>query len=590
MMASPEQSYESLLQAFVDVLQFFRVAVDAERQRADAAWQESDARFRQVFDRAFEGMILHDGGTILAVNPAYATLSGYDQADVVGRPALELLAPASRGHIVSHVLSGSDAPCVGHGVCKGGSTFRAELRSAPIPYQGRRVWVTSIRALAEPSQTEEIRPSLHIHAVEGHVPERTAAWIPGQATVPGEWIETPRLDPHLLQLQKLESIGRLAGGIAHELNNLLTVMLGFTTLAIQGLPAEHAVSPHLQEIHQAEHRAAELVEQLLAFARQQRVMPRLLDLNALLRTLDPMLRRLLQEDIQVVSHLAPTLGRVRMDPGQLEHVVVNLAANARDAMPTGGTLTLETANVTVDPQAARPHVGLRPGAYVTLTVRDTGCGMTEEVKAHLFEPFFTTKEVGQGTGLGLAACYGIVKQNEGYIAVESAVDHGTTVTIYWPRVEESASPSAPVPSAETRAADRETILLVEDEPAVHLAAHVLRAQGYTVLEAATGTEALRVMQTQQGSPIALLVTDVVMPQMGGKALVSRLHAEQPDLNVLFISGYSPDELLQHGIREAGLPLLQKPFTPETLVRMVREVLETPRSHDERVGGESASPG
>jgi len=381
-------------------------------------------------------------------------------------------------------------------------------------------------------------------------------------------------EEQLRQALKMEAVGRLAGGIAHDFNNLLTAIIGYADLGIHSVHPAEPVRRCFVEIQSAANRAAGLTHQLLAFSRRQPLEPRVVSLNDILLDMGNMLRRLIGEDVELVTPLAANLGAVQVDPTQLEQVIVNLAINARDAMPSGGRLTIETTNVTLDEDYAHAQRGVASGDYVLLAVTDTGTGMTDEVKAHLFEPFFTTKEVGKGTGLGLATCYGIVKQSGGHITAYSEPGLGTTFKVYLPRVAETPAALPQRDEAGYLPPGDETILLVEDEEAVRtLSARVLRELGYTLLEAAHGEEALRVVREHAGQPLHLLVTDVVMPQMGGKALAERLRAAQPDLKVLFMSGYSDNGILHLGLTEHGTAYLQKPFTPGVLARKIRDTLD-----------------
>jgi two-component system cell cycle sensor histidine kinase/response regulator CckA len=370
----------------------------------------------------------------------------------------------------------------------------------------------------------------------------------------------------------LESVGRLAGGVAHDFNNLLTVITGYTEFVQQQLPSDAPQQKDLLQIQAAAERAANLTHQLLAFARQQVIEPKVIQLNHLILNLDKMLRRLIGEDIELTTLTAPTLEPVLADPGQIEQILVNLAVNARDAMPDGGKLTIETAHVTLDEDYTRLHPEVLPGHYTLFSVSDTGMGIEESVQQHIFEPFFTTKKKGKGTGLGLATCYGIVKQAGGHIWLYSEPGHGTTFKIYLPCVKAAAEAAVPQPSVE-RPRGSETILLVEDEPPVlKLAATVLRRQGYTVLEASNGQEALEMAGEYTGE-IHLLLTDVIMPQMGGKALVALLQANHPGMKILYASGYTDDTIVHHGILKAGVAFLQKPFTPSSLAHKVRMTLD-----------------
>ena len=387
--------------------------------------------------------------------------------------------------------------------------------------------------------------------------------------------EHKRLEAQLLQSQKMESIGQLAGGIAHDFNNMLSAVIGFIGSARDDIPQDSQAQHDLEAAEGAAWRAAGLTRQLLAFARKQIVEPHVLNLNAVIVELDKLLRRLIGEDIELVTLPAADLGHVKADPGQIEQVIANLVVNARDAMPAGGRLTIETANTVLDANYARQHVGVTPGDYVMLAVSDTGSGMDAEVQQHIFEPFYTTKAIGKGTGLGLSTCYGIIKQHGGNIWVYSEAGHGTTFKVYLPRVYEAADSPAgdaddlPVPQG------TETVLLVEDEPLVReLASTILHAQGYTVLVASNGEEALRVIQASGEETIDLLVTDVVMPQMGGKILAEQVASVYPSINVLFISGYPTDAIVHHGRLEPGTHFLSKPFTRTAFARKVREVLDS----------------
>ncbi|MBI2917870.1 MAG: response regulator [Chloroflexi bacterium] len=380
------------------------------------------------------------------------------------------------------------------------------------------------------------------------------------------------LEEQYYQAQKMESVGRLAGGVAHDFNNLLTAIIGFTEMGLLALPTESPARPYLEEVKGAGERAATLTRQLLTFSRRQPVQPKVFNLGELTSNMAKILRRLIGEDIELATRSALGLWKVTADPGQIEQVLVNLAVNARDAMPHGGNLLIEVANVTLKPDHVRQHGEVPPGDYVLLAITDTGAGMSEEIKAHLFEPFFTTKK--QGTGLGLATCYGIVKQSGGHISICSELGKGTMAKVYLPRTadgaEEAPKSQDPVPSAR----GRETVLLVEDDPAVRsLSAGALRQLGYTVLEAANGDEALHVVHEHSATSIQLVLTDLVMPQMGGKQLAERLVAMRPDLKVAFMSGYADGAIAHNGMLEAGTTFLQKPFSRRALAQMVRGVLD-----------------
>ena len=388
-----------------------------------------------------------------------------------------------------------------------------------------------------------------------------------------ETTERRGLEAQLQQAQKMEAVGQLAGGIAHDFNNLLTVITSYGAMVMADLPRESPHTNDVQEILNAANRASSLTRQLLAFSRRQVLQPNVLDLNALTGNLEKMLRRLLREDIQLVTQFDPQLALVNADAGQLEQVIVNLVVNARDAMSRGGRISIETSNVTLGEGYGPMHANASPGPYVLLAVSDTGKGMDKATQAHIFEPFFTTKPVGQGTGLGLSTVYGIVKQSGGYVWVYSEMDRGTTFKIYLPAVPMGANAAeGERESLPPLAGGPERILLVEDEPNVRrIARRILERNGYTVLEAANGTEALRVLERRQ-EPIALVLTDLVMPEMGGRELASRLRIVSPTSRVLFMSGYTEDAVLRQSVMEPGSVFLDKPFTFETLIRKVREAL------------------
>jgi signal transduction histidine kinase/CheY-like chemotaxis protein len=385
--------------------------------------------------------------------------------------------------------------------------------------------------------------------------------------------ERKRLEDQLRQSQRLEAVGKLAGGVAHDFNNVLSVITGYSEMLLQEAGQGERLRSRIQEVLKAAERAARLTRQLLAFSRKQVLQPQVLDLNAVVADMDKMLRRIIGEDVDLVTRLAPALSAVRADQGQVEQVLLNLAVNARDAMPQGGKLTIETADVELDEAYARQHVPTRPGRYVMLAVSDTGSGMDQEILSHIFEPFFTTKEPGKGTGMGLATVYGIVKQSGGYIWAYSEPDNGASFKIYLPLVDDPVDRArAPAPAQPSRAAS-ETILLVEDEEMVrNMLRASLEAEGYRILEAPGPAEALR-LSADHGGPIHLLVTDVVMPGMSGREVAGRLAASRPEMRVLYISGYTDEAIVRHGLLERGVEFLQKPFSPSALRRKVREMFE-----------------
>jgi two-component system, cell cycle sensor histidine kinase and response regulator CckA len=396
--------------------------------------------------------------------------------------------------------------------------------------------------------------------------------VVGVSSVARDVTHGKNLEAMLRQAQKMEAVGRLAGGVAHDFNNLLGVILGYTGLLLDPMSPDDPQRKSIDEIQKAGVRAALLTRQLLAFSRKQVLQPKVLDLNTVVADTEKLLQRLIGEDIELVVVLKPALGRIEADAGQLEQIIMNLAVNARDAMQPGGRITIETSNVEVDEEYAAQHPATHSGPHVMLSVTDTGCGMDSKTKAHMFEPFFTTKEFGKGTGLGLSTVYGIVKQSGGSIWVYSEVGIGTTFKIYLPCVDPVREIASTNDKSGKVARGSETILVVEDEKALLEVTHrSLEAAGYAILAAPSPADAIRISGSYEG-PIHLMVTDVIMPGMSGAELASRLSASRPEMKVLFVSGYTDDTIVRHGVLEPGLAFLQKPFSPRTLARKVGEVL------------------
>ena len=514
-----------------------------ERTAAEEALGRAERKYHDIFDNAVDGIFqTTPEGRYLSANPALARMYGYDSPEELIREVEDI---SRQIYVDPHCRAEFIREMEAHGRV---TAFESQVRRK----DGRIIWISeNSRAVRD-----DRGRLLYYEGFLRDVSERKA------------------LEEQYRQAQKMEAVGQLAGGIAHDFNNLLTVINGYSEVLLSQLPANAPEREPLEEIGKAGARAAGLTRQLLAFSRKQVVQPRVLDLNHVVAEAGKMLARLIGEDVGLTTILDPALGPARADPGQVEQVLMNLAVNARDAMPAGGRLTIETANVELDEAYAKGHIGVRTGPYVLLAVSDTGVGMSEEVKRRLFEPFFTTKAPGRGTGLGLATVYGIVKQSGGAVGVYSEPGLGTTFKIYLPRLDGTAEAEGPPPSPAT-AAGTETVLLAEDEPAVRtLVRTVLQMHGYTVLEATDGPEALRLAGAHRG-PIHLLITDVVMPGVSGRELAEQLTALRPEVRVLYASGYTDDAVVRHGVLEAQAVFLQKPFRPDDLVSKVRQVLDRP---------------
>jgi PAS domain S-box-containing protein len=431
-----------------------------------------------------------------------------------------------------------------------GERFQAEYRI--VRKDGSVIWVSDTAVVVSGSYSHPV--------MEGIIVDIT---------------ERKLLENQLQQSRRMEAVGRLAGGIAHDFNNLLTIIKGYAELGVQRGGIQSELRADIQQIENAAERASMLIRQLLAFSRRQVLQPKIIDLNAIVLGLDKLLGRLMGEHIEMVTRCAGNVGHVKADPAQVEQVIMNLVVNARDAMPKGGRLTVETFNVDLDSTYARDHVSVKPGSYVMLAVSDTGIGMNPETVAHIFEPFYTTKESGQGTGLGLSTVYGIVKQSGGYIWVYSEPGKGTTFKVYLPRVTAQVDSKPEVMQLPAAGKGSETILLVEDEEAVReLATRILSAKGYSVVAAKSTREAEDFSEKYTGQ-IHLLLTDIIMPGTSGRELARRITERHPKTRVLYMSGYTDNVLAQGGVLEAGLSFLQKPFTPGALAQKVRDVLDSP---------------
>jgi PAS domain S-box-containing protein len=504
-------------------------------QKAEESLRQVVSEWQSTFDAVPDGVcLINRDGTVRRCNRAMGQILGSQSESLIGRPLQEIVRAA--------VQASGVAPKI---------TLVDELTQleGEVTIGGRWYNIRTSSVLSEPGA------------------------VGGLAQIWEDVTDHRRAEEQLRQAQKMEAVGRLAGGIAHDFNNILTIINGLTELVMTSTAADSPTMKHLHQIARAGDRAAALTRQLLAFSRKQILQPVVLDLNALIVEAVRMLQRLLGEHIDLTTTLDPDLYRVKADPGQIEQILVNLLVNARDAMPQGGSIRLQTYNVELDEPFAREREEVRPGSYVMLAVTDTGCGMDEATRLRIFEPFFTTKEVGHGTGLGLAMVYGIVKQSGGHIDVYSEPGRGTSFKVYLPRAGASSEGQAVLNFAQP-CRGTETILVVEDDEAIRNMVRIaLQSHGYTVLEAANGAVGLRIGQ-EWGGPIHLLVTDMIMPGISGRQLAAALVAARPDLKVLFFSGYTEDIMLRNGLLRPGIAFLQKPFTPTVLARKVRDTLDS----------------
>jgi len=519
----------------------------AASRRANAQLQLSEARFARLAESGIIGIVVADvAGNVLEANDAYLTMIGYSRDEVLsGAARWSDMTPAEWKATDDVAVARLQTHGVAHAwekelIRKDGSRVPVLIGVAMLDYPNCICFIADL--------TERKRVEGALHRTEGF----------------------------LRQSQKMEAIGSLAGGVAHDFNNLLTVILSYCSLLIADLKPADAMRADLEEVQAAARRAADLTRQLLVFSRKQILQPVLVDLTESALQVERMLNRLIGEDIELTTVGAPALGKVMADPSQIEQIIMNLAVNARDAMPEGGSLLIETADVVLDEAYAAEHAGVTPGRHVMLGVTDTGAGMDKALQARIFEPFFTTKEKGRGTGLGLSIVFGIVEQSGGSIAVDSEPGHGTTFRIYFPRADDAVASACETVNPDAVAQHGvETILLVEDDEQVrNVARMILRRSGYRVLEAQSGGDALLICE-QHPAAIDLLLADVVMPRMSGCQLAARLKCIRPEMRVLYMSGYADNSIMEPGILDADIALLQKPLTLESLTRKVRLVLAQP---------------
>lgn len=515
-------------------------AVEITRERTERGLRESEERYRSLVENMDIGVTLVDSDyNIVMTNAARAKMLNETSLELVGRKC----------YAASGRTEGACPYCPGVQAMSTGQPYEVEIENTCD--SGAGSW-------------------LRIRAFPTFGPEGVAS---GYIELMEDISNRKHLEEQLRHTAKMEAIGLLAGGVAHDFNNLLTAMIGYSEMALEQMPEADSCRQRVTLIADAAHRAAALTRQLLAFSRKQVLDMKVFDLNAAIADFEKLLRRLVGVDIELVTSLNPTLGRVRADPGQIEQILMNLAVNARDAMPNGGRLTIETKNVALDEEYARTHSEVKPGPHVMFAVSDTGIGMDGRTLRRIFEPFFTTKEKGRGTGLGLATVYGIVKQHQGHISVYSEPGRGTTFKVFLPRVQESAERLTGLIRVGWQRRGTETILLVEDEEIVRkLAQEVLELLGYLVLVASDPEEALKISDDYDG-PIHLVLTDVILPRMDGTALVSRLSVQRPEAKALYVSGYAENAILRQGVLTSDVHFLQKPFTLEGLANKVRDVLD-----------------
>jgi len=512
----------------------------SSRKETQSALKESEERFRALHNASFGGITIHDKGVILECNEGLSNITGYDYNELIGMDGLSLMSEDTRDKVIHNINSGYEKPYEAMGIRKDGTSYPLRLEARNIPYKGRMIRTVEFRDITEQKKAE---------------------------------VERKKLQAALIQAQKMESVGRLAGGVAHDFNNMLSIILGNIEIILEDIDSSNPLISNLEEVQKAAQRSTNLTRQLLAFARKQTISPKILNLNHIIEGMHKMLERLIGEDIDFSWHPEDSLWPVKIDPSQIDQILANLCVNARDSIKDVGKVSIETGNVCFDEEYCMDHLGFKPGEYVMITVSDNGCGMDNKILDNIFEPFFTTKERGKGTGLGLATVYGIVKQNNGFIYVYSEPEQGTTFKLYLPRNTEESKLGGQKTVQEKLQKGYETILLVEDEKSIlRMTKMMLERMGYNVLATSKPNEAIHISNSSEGK-IHLLMTDVVMPLMNGRDLAEKILQSCPNIKHLFMSGYTANVIAQRGILDEGINFINKPFSIKDLSIKLRDILD-----------------